>query len=114
MCLILDWSYGTTQNEIVRGTAVEGLDLEKNQLVGYMFESDGSHFFDRYPNAPSPDTSVTNGERTGVIHGKPYKGKITLERKGRDHTIFTVVSDKGEDVKLVFKRVQGERPRRQR
>ena len=114
MCLILNWSYGSTQNDLVRGTAVEGLDLAKNQLVGYMFESDGSHFFDRYPNAPSLDSGTISGERTGVIHGKPYKGKITLERKGRDQTIFTVVSDRGEDVKLVFKRIQGERSRRQR
>ena len=108
MCLIYNWSYGPSQDNMVRGLAVGGRDPKTTDFFEYTFESDGSHFISRYPGEAFPDTGVGYGERTGTVHGKPYKGKITVDRKGRDHFVYTVASEQGEDVEFTFRRVQAE------
>ena len=75
----------------------------------YSFESDGTQFISRYPGEAFPDTGVGYGERTVTVQGKPYNGKITVDRKGRDDFVFTVVSEQGEDEEFIFRRVQENR-----
>ena len=108
MCLIYNWSYGSSQDNMVRGLAVGGRDPKTTDFFEYTFESNGSHFISRYPGEAFPDTSVGYGERTGTVHGKPYKGKITVDRKGRDHFVYTVVSEQGVDEEFTFRRIQEE------
>jgi hypothetical protein len=93
---------------MVRGLAVGGRDPKTTDFLEYSFESNGSQFINRYPGEAFPDTGVGYGERTGTAHGKPYKGKITVDRKSRDHFIYTVVSDQGVDEEFTFRRVQDE------
>ncbi|MGI6414806.1 MAG: hypothetical protein ACOX1P_03990 [Thermoguttaceae bacterium] len=92
-CLIYSWTFRTTGDEPIRGTAVGGLDPKTGQFVEYCFESDGSHFVSRYPGEAFPDTFVGYGERSGIMKGKEYAGKITVDRKNRDHFIYTVASE---------------------
>jgi hypothetical protein len=107
-CLIYNWSYGSSQDNMVRGTSVGGRDPKSPDFFEYGFESDGSHFIQRYPAESFPDTGTGYGERTATIDGKPYKGKITVDRKGRGEFLFTVASEQGEDVKFTFRRVRDE------
>ena len=107
-CLIFSWSYGSSPDNMVRGLAVGGRDPKTTDFFEYNFESNGSHFISRYPGEAFPDTGVGYGERTGTVHGKPYKGKITVDRKGRDHFVYTVVSEQGVDEEFTYRRVQEE------
>jgi hypothetical protein len=116
MCLIFNWTLRAKGAEPIRGTAVGGLDPTSNEFVECCFESNGSHFINRYPGDPIEDEGVGYGERIGTIKGKEYKGKITVDRKGRDQFTYTVVSEKGEDVSLTFTRaaVDGAKPKRKK
>ena len=104
-CLIYEWSFGESQDDMVRGMAVGGLDPEKNQYVEYMFEADGSHLVNRFPPPENKNTGVIYGERTATINGKTSTGKITVDRKGRGQFIYSVESEQG-DLKFVFRRVE--------
>ncbi|MHB0959069.1 MAG: hypothetical protein ACYC0X_27330 [Pirellulaceae bacterium] len=108
LCLLYNWTVGSSQDDMDRGLGVACRDPETGEIVEYGFESDGTQFIQRYPAESFPDTGVGYGMRTGTIKGKPYKGKITVDRKGRDEFVFTVASEQGEDVKCVFRRVQDE------
>jgi len=107
-CLLYNWSYESTPDKTVRGLAVGAPDPKTTDFVEYCFESDGSHFISRFAAGASTDTGVGYGEQTGTYRGKPYRGKITVDRKGRDEFLFTVASEQGEDVKFIFRRVQDE------
>ena len=107
-CLIYNWSLGSSQDNMEPGLGVACRDPETGEIVEYGFESDGTQFIQRYPAESFPDTGVGYGVRTVTIKGKPYNGKITVDRKGRGEFLFTVASEQGEDVKCVFRRVQEE------
>jgi hypothetical protein len=102
-CLIYEWSFGESQDNMVRGMAVGGLDPEKNQYVEYMFEEDGSHLVNRFPPPENKNTGVIYGEQTATVNGKTSTGKITVDRKGRGQFIYSVESEQG-DVKFTFRR----------
>lgn len=105
-CLIYNWSYGPSPDKMVRGAALGGRDPNSTDFLEYCFESDGSHFISRFLDTPFPDIGVGHGERTGTINGKPYKGKLTVDRQGRAEFTFVASSDSGEDVRFTFRRVQ--------
>lgn len=87
------------------GTAVAGPDPKTNRFAEYCFESTGSHFVNRYEIKDGPSAlGVGRGKRTGIINGKEYERDIIVDRKTNDHFVYMVTSDKGEDVKLVFRR----------
>ena len=107
-CLMYNWALGPSQDDMVRGLGVAARDPKTAEIIEYGFESDGTQFIQRYPAESFPNTGVGYGQRIGTVNGKPYKGKITVDRRGRQEFLFTVASELGEDVKFTFRRVQNE------
>lgn len=106
--MIYNWSLGTSAGKLEPGLAVACRDPQTGEVLEYCFESNGSQFLQRFPAEEYLDTGVRHGERTGTILGTPYKGKVMVDRKGRGEFLFTVTSEKGEDVRFTFRRVPDE------
>lgn len=108
-CVIFNWTTRIPGREPLRGSAIGGVDPKTKEWVEVCFESDGSHYMARYePDNEGADVGIGYGKMAGTYLGKPLTGKITVERKGRDHFIYSVDVEGGDDWKLNHRRVKGE------
>jgi hypothetical protein len=112
MCLIYNRTLRAAKNKVIRGSAVGGRDPKTGKFCEYIFESDGSHFINRYPDEEIGDVGTGHGEQTGTVMGEEYEGEITVERKGRDHFVYTVESNGRKDVELAFTRTTEQHPKK--
>ncbi len=90
----------------MQATAIGGLDTQANRYREYCFNSMGDHWINSYPAEDLPDTGMVHGERAGIIKGKPYKGKITVERKGKGEFVYSVQSEDGMNMTYIFRRAK--------
>jgi hypothetical protein len=102
-CNVFSWTIRLS-GETIHGNAVGGLDTEKNKFAEYVFESDGSHYVSHYEVSSVEDVGIIHGQRTGIVKGKPFTGKITVDRKGPNHFVYTVTSNDGDDLTLDFRK----------
>ena len=90
-----------------RGTVVCGYDPWKKQAIERGFASNGSYGTSRYDlTSPVMDKGVIEGERVNVVEGKELKGKIRVERMGRDEFTYSVKSADGQDAVLHFRKAE--------
>ena len=106
-CFVYNWTTRARDKEPVHATAIAGMDLQTGEWVEYNFESNRSHYVARYkPDPKFGDVGKLSGELTGIVEGKPCDGKITVDRKSRDHFFYIVESPHGGDWELDYRRVK--------
>lgn len=111
-CLVFNWTTRTRGQEPVRATAIGGKDLQTGEWVEYNFESNQSHYIGRYKlDEKLGDVGKGYGKVSGIVNGRPYSGKITVDRKGRDHFIYLVDSNDGDDWKFDYRRAEDGLPK---
>lgn len=90
-------------DEVREGSAIGGIDPESGKVVEHAF---GKSFYWKNTFDKNLGDSVgrATGTQVGMVRGKKYEGRITLDRTSEDKFHYDVESDDADDVHFVFTR----------